>query len=223
MEQATPNGEWITVKEMQQLLSLSESKTREILVQEEGIETVQIGRAIRVNRASLERWLKEQRYSKRREGSVTANRSLEDTHAPLLCMVCEKDLTEWSYTSILVFIVEDDHEAYPRIVDAYWGCKNSCDGFMERALGEGRRLLWHEITDLMNPLEYVAWEAQISRLIEDGELSERAAAMVHELMSTLSWVASREPTEEHRATFRELEHLMMEDDTFHHYRMMEDL
>jgi hypothetical protein len=37
------------------------------LAQEEDIETVQIGRSIRVNKASLERWLQTQRYPNWRE------------------------------------------------------------------------------------------------------------------------------------------------------------
>ena len=58
----TQESEWISVRQMQQLLSLGETKTREILAWED-IEAVQIGRAIRVNRASLERWLRERRYA----------------------------------------------------------------------------------------------------------------------------------------------------------------
>jgi excisionase family DNA binding protein len=48
------------------MLSLGRTKVYEILAQEE-IETVQIGRSIRVNKASLERWLQTQRYPKWRE------------------------------------------------------------------------------------------------------------------------------------------------------------
>ena len=58
------NGEWITVKEMQEKLSLGRSKAYELLSLEESIETVQLGTALRVNRASLERWLQQQRYPK---------------------------------------------------------------------------------------------------------------------------------------------------------------
>jgi excisionase family DNA binding protein len=57
----TQQSEWISVRQMQQLLSIGATKTRELLAWED-IEAVQIGRAIRVNRASLERWLREQRY-----------------------------------------------------------------------------------------------------------------------------------------------------------------
>jgi excisionase family DNA binding protein len=46
------------------MLDLGRSKVYEILAQEEEIETVQIGRSIRVNKASLERWLQTQRYPK---------------------------------------------------------------------------------------------------------------------------------------------------------------
>jgi excisionase family DNA binding protein len=49
------------------MLDLGRSKVYEILAQEEDIETVQIGRSIRVNKASLERWLQTQRYPNWRE------------------------------------------------------------------------------------------------------------------------------------------------------------
>lgn len=62
MAQALPEVEWITVKDMQRILCLSRSKAYEILSQEEEIETVQLGRAVRINRASLERWVRRQRY-----------------------------------------------------------------------------------------------------------------------------------------------------------------
>jgi excisionase family DNA binding protein len=55
------------------MLSLGRTKVYEILAQED-IETVQIGRSIRVNKASLERWLQTQRYPKWRE-----NPYIEDT------------------------------------------------------------------------------------------------------------------------------------------------
>lgn len=67
MAQLTPNTEWITVRQMQHMLSLGRTKAYELLSQEEGIETVKIGTAIRVNRASLERWLKEQSHPTWRE------------------------------------------------------------------------------------------------------------------------------------------------------------
>lgn len=64
MTHTAQNSEWITVKEMRQMLSLGRSKAYEILVSEREIETIQIGRAIRVNKASLEGWLDGQRYPK---------------------------------------------------------------------------------------------------------------------------------------------------------------
>ena len=63
MEESTTRDEWITVKEMQRMLSLGRSKAYDLLIQErDEIETVSIGRTLRVNRASLERWLQNQRY-----------------------------------------------------------------------------------------------------------------------------------------------------------------
>ena len=61
MEKATPGSEWITVKEMQRMLSIGKTKAYAIL-REEDIDAASIGTAIRVNRASLDRWLTEQRY-----------------------------------------------------------------------------------------------------------------------------------------------------------------
>lgn len=65
MAQTPPESEWITVKEMQRMLSLGRSKAYDILTQErDEIETIQIGRTLRVSRASLQRWLQHQRYPK---------------------------------------------------------------------------------------------------------------------------------------------------------------
>lgn len=62
MARALPEVEWITVKEMQIMLSLGRSKAYEVLAQEEEIETVKLGRTIRVHKASLLRWVRKQRY-----------------------------------------------------------------------------------------------------------------------------------------------------------------
>jgi hypothetical protein len=59
--------EWVGPDYVRKMLDLGRSKVYEILAQEEDIETVQIGRSIRVNKASLERWLQTQRYPKWRE------------------------------------------------------------------------------------------------------------------------------------------------------------
>ena len=57
MAQATPEDTWLTMKQIQQLLSLSRGKAYEIVASEEEIETVQLGRTLRVNKASLDRWV----------------------------------------------------------------------------------------------------------------------------------------------------------------------
>jgi excisionase family DNA binding protein len=59
--------EWITVSEMRRILSLSKGKAYEILATEEGIESVQLGRAVRVNKRSLEAWVRQQTYPRWRE------------------------------------------------------------------------------------------------------------------------------------------------------------
>jgi excisionase family DNA binding protein len=74
MAQETLDSEWITVKQMQHLLSLGKSKTYEILAQEEEIEVAQIGTAIRINKASLQRWIRKHRYPQWRQGTSTVNK-----------------------------------------------------------------------------------------------------------------------------------------------------
>jgi excisionase family DNA binding protein len=73
MAQETLDSEWITVKEMQHLLSLGRSKTYEVLAQEEEIEVAQIGTAIRINKASLQRWIRKHRYPAWRQGASIAD------------------------------------------------------------------------------------------------------------------------------------------------------
>jgi excisionase family DNA binding protein len=70
MVKATSDSNWISPKYMMQMLSISRTKTYEILAQEKEIETVQLGRSLRINRTSLERWLSKQRYPKWREDHV---------------------------------------------------------------------------------------------------------------------------------------------------------
>lgn len=67
MEDGKPDGEWISVKEMQRLLCIGRTKSYEILAREQEIEAVAIGTAVRVNRARLDRWVRKQRYPRWRK------------------------------------------------------------------------------------------------------------------------------------------------------------
>jgi hypothetical protein len=75
VRQMARDSEWITVREMQRILSIGRSKAYEICAQEEEIETVQLNTAIRINKASLDRWLRQQRYPRWRDGVSTTNQS----------------------------------------------------------------------------------------------------------------------------------------------------
>lgn len=63
---------WITVSEMGRMLSLGRTKCYE-LARSEAFETVKIGRALRINRKSLEEWIC-------RQSSIGPNASV---HHPL--------------------------------------------------------------------------------------------------------------------------------------------
>ncbi len=57
------NLPWITVEEMRRHLSISKTKAYEIATSG-CVETVKIGRCLRINARSLDRWLESQRYPK---------------------------------------------------------------------------------------------------------------------------------------------------------------
>ncbi len=52
---------WITVNELRNTLSISRTKAYEIATSG-CVETVKIGRCLRINAQSLDRWLEAQRY-----------------------------------------------------------------------------------------------------------------------------------------------------------------
>lgn len=55
------NPTWITVEEMRRHLSISKTKSYEIATSG-CVETVKIGRCLRINAESLSRWLESQKY-----------------------------------------------------------------------------------------------------------------------------------------------------------------
>ena len=61
MEAHKTEARWITVDEMRNKLSISRTKSYEIATSG-CVETVKIGRCLRINAGSLDRWLESQRY-----------------------------------------------------------------------------------------------------------------------------------------------------------------
>jgi excisionase family DNA binding protein len=53
--------EWLALRQVQEILGIGSTKAYELVATGE-IPSVRIGRAIRVSRQELERWLEEQRY-----------------------------------------------------------------------------------------------------------------------------------------------------------------
>jgi excisionase family DNA binding protein len=54
--------EWLTPRDVQEMLGIGHTKTYEILTRPGGVPNVRIGRAIRINRRDLADWLDRQRY-----------------------------------------------------------------------------------------------------------------------------------------------------------------
>jgi excisionase family DNA binding protein len=57
----TKYPEWLSLKDIQQLLGIGRTKTYELAATGE-LPAVRIGRCIRVNRGELDEWLRAQRY-----------------------------------------------------------------------------------------------------------------------------------------------------------------
>lgn len=61
MQQAGLDREWLTLREMQEMLSIGRTKAWQLVASGE-VPAVKIGRSVRVSRKELEGWLEEQRY-----------------------------------------------------------------------------------------------------------------------------------------------------------------
>ena len=61
MESGTER-EWLTLREMQEILGIGSTKAYELVTTPGGIPNVRIGRAIRINRRELTDWLERQKY-----------------------------------------------------------------------------------------------------------------------------------------------------------------
>jgi excisionase family DNA binding protein len=57
----TKHSEWLSLKDVQQLLGIGRTKAYELVVTGE-LPAVRIGRCIRVNRGEIDEWLRAQRY-----------------------------------------------------------------------------------------------------------------------------------------------------------------
>jgi len=68
MEENTAR-EWITLRDMQEVLGIGSTKAYSLVASGE-VPSVRIGRAIRISRKELEHWLEERRYSSTVESSL---------------------------------------------------------------------------------------------------------------------------------------------------------
>ena len=58
----TKRSEWLSLKDVQQLLGIGRTKAYELVATGE-LPAVRIGRCIRVNRNELDEWLQDRRYA----------------------------------------------------------------------------------------------------------------------------------------------------------------
>jgi excisionase family DNA binding protein len=54
--------EWLTLRELQEMLGIGHTKAYELCTTPGGIPNIRIGRAIRINRRELDDWLEQQKY-----------------------------------------------------------------------------------------------------------------------------------------------------------------
>jgi excisionase family DNA binding protein len=61
VQQVGLDREWLTLREMQEMLPIGRTKAWQLVASGE-VPAVKIGRSVRVSRKELEGWLEEQRY-----------------------------------------------------------------------------------------------------------------------------------------------------------------
>jgi len=61
VQQVGLDREWLTLREVQEMLSIGRTKAWQLVASGE-VPAVKIGRSVRVSRKELEGWLEEQRY-----------------------------------------------------------------------------------------------------------------------------------------------------------------
>jgi len=61
VQQTGLDREWLTLREMQEMLAIGRTKAWQLVASGE-VPAVKIGRSVRVSRKELEGWLEEQRY-----------------------------------------------------------------------------------------------------------------------------------------------------------------
>jgi excisionase family DNA binding protein len=54
--------EWLTLREVQEMLGIGHTKAFELVTMPGGIPNIGIGKAIRINRRELDDWLERQKY-----------------------------------------------------------------------------------------------------------------------------------------------------------------
>ena len=62
MEINTEGEEWLTVREVQELLRIKSTKIYELVNTPGGIPSIRIGKSIRISRRDLTAWLERQKY-----------------------------------------------------------------------------------------------------------------------------------------------------------------
>jgi Restriction endonuclease len=98
-------------------------------------------------------------------------------YEPLQCERCGKDLLskETMQLSLIVFVeniefTEEHNFEKCKYEDIYFACKGTCDNLLEAInVKKGFITKWEDITDIMIPNHYLAWNIAVLNRIRSGE------------------------------------------------------
>lgn len=124
-------------------------------------------------------------------------------YQPLSCE-CGADMLKTGNGGNFVWVMNPDQAATIGRVAAYWACWECEKKIRADLYVAGYATDWKGIEELLNPLEHKRWNDLFSRLIDQGKVSESAAAKMREFKNIVAPLVDREPTEQDIVRFEQL-------------------
>lgn len=136
---------------------------------------------------------------------------ITNKYEPLKCKKCGKDLLEemfkedYSANYVQVYAYESLTETR-MINDVYVACKGKCDDSVDLALADGLVTNWHDLSDLVIPIEYLRWICTIMDRIRSGQdiYTDEAYDKMKTILIKIAQKVLRYTTEKERERYHDL-------------------
>ena len=140
---------------------------------------------------------------------------ITDQYEPLTCDQCGKDLLEemfkGDYSANLVQVYRWDQQTGKELIqDVYVTCKGECDRIFDRAArDQGLHTGWHDLSDMVIPIEFLRWVFAIMNRIRSGkdQYTDEAYKKQKRILIAVAQKVLRFTTEKERQSYKELQML----------------